>query len=392
MFQRFFAWSLLALFAFGCAGGSATLKQHQQPVGQAYVGDCVPSDGIHPTGYLRLTKPPEDFNSMLSMWHAVQAEGSSEPSKIEVDYIRVYAHVAGRDSLLDSDEYDDMVGDGGLYLRHPSWFYNDDHTSLPCEFDMVNGYLVLRPSDYPDRVFHWWNSYHPAEDVWRVTIPDGATNCWAETRIRITGPAYVQGGIDYWRSPTAPYGGVEVNNREACMSNWTCSADPGWQTIVVGKDKPQGDSAVVDADDNGKPKAVQAPVYDPFESKADGLLKKGAAVCFVQDGRTYFPKEIVATNKYSDPARPKNGKYYLLGGVKPWAIAGDDQELRENGDYLYYPGVVDKVCQVGWEDPADASADPSGTVWSASAELFSDRPGSVSKNGQYGYLPVNLSN
>jgi len=139
-----------------------------------------------------------------------------------------HARVQGQDVVLDADEYDTPELDGGLYGRHPRWFATDAHQSLPGEFG--DGILILRPSEFSGFVGHWWNKHWP-----RASVPTGTERIWMEMRVRIIGPAFVQVGIDYWRSPSALYAGVEVNNREAGASDWACGDTEDWQVLGVGR-------------------------------------------------------------------------------------------------------------------------------------------------------------
>jgi len=189
---------------------------------------CVPVDALRKEGYLKLTRPPEGFTAVLAWAQTVQKDGEGAPSRVEVDYLRLHARVQGQDVLLDADEYDTPELDGGLYGRHPRWFATDAHQSLPGEFG--DGILILRPSEFSDFIGHWWNKHWP-----RAAVPPGTERVWMEMRVRIIGPAFVQVGIDYWRSPSALYAGVEVNNREAGASDWACGETADWQVLSVGR-------------------------------------------------------------------------------------------------------------------------------------------------------------
>lgn len=200
----------------------------------------IPPEALIQKAYFKHPLPPQGFTSTIGWmqaFHDGRKEISSKSSsKILIDWMRLYARVNGEDVLLASDEYSNpSPGEWfELYQRNP-WLGKKDREPLPMEHNAKNGWLILTPSDWPDRVGHWWNAGSP-----RPTIPTGAQLIWMECRVRIEGPALVQAGIDHWKSPTAKYAGPNVNNVEAGASNWHF-ASPEWQTITV----PQRPSAPV---------------------------------------------------------------------------------------------------------------------------------------------------
>ncbi len=94
--------------------------------------------------------------------------------------------------------------------------------------DFKDGSLVLRPSERPKSVYHWWNCR-------RAGVAPRASRVWAEARVRIHGGAAVQLGIDYWRDADAQCGGYNVNNREAGASRWHFDDSADWQVMSVGR-------------------------------------------------------------------------------------------------------------------------------------------------------------
>lgn len=158
---------------------------------------------------------------------AIDINGSGEKSKVEVDWMRVYAS-SDTDSILFVDEFDlhlSGMDDYGLYLREP-WFEGDKQDSMP--YALQNGSLIVEPSLYPENVFHWWNTS-------RSIVPQNTERIWYQARIRITGGAGVQAGIDYWKDLSSGYNGLDVNNTEAGVSDWYGSSTDGWQIISVGQ-------------------------------------------------------------------------------------------------------------------------------------------------------------
>jgi hypothetical protein len=175
-----------------------------------------------------LPAPPAGFRAAVCWMQAVQDTLGEGESRVETDWMRLYAVVDGRDVQIANDDFQAGQVCGGLYTRYP-WFGGNVQTPMRSEF--LGGHLLLRPSENADKVYHWWNCE-------RASLPEGTTTVWAQARIRIHGPAAVQAGIDYWRDLDVQYGGYNVNNREAASSAWFYDDEPGWQIITVGKRRP----------------------------------------------------------------------------------------------------------------------------------------------------------
>lgn len=211
---RALALATLAALAAGCGAPESEGRGDGAPIRHAYYRYATPSPG---------------FGAVIRWAQAVHDTPRTGPSVVEVDWLRLWAVVDGRTVLLAADDYETFDPESrwfGLYLRKP-WFGGDSHTQMPVRYE--NGRLVLHPSDHPDRVWHWWPTEYP-----RPTVPAGTRRVWFEGRVRITGPAQVQLGIDYWRTPTAQWAGLDVNNTEAGASDWF-SAGADWQVISVGR-------------------------------------------------------------------------------------------------------------------------------------------------------------
>lgn len=173
----------------------------------------IPNEVAHKKGYINYLTPPNNFRAVKGMITAIHDKTNSGSSYIEMDYIRIYARINGSDILLSSNEYDDDIAEGGLFMRQP-WFGTNDNEPIPYEFSN-NDYLVLRTSSKPDNVWHVWNKKWP-----RAEVPSNTERCWLEIRCKITGSALIQIGIDYWREPTSEWAGYNVNNIESGVSDW----------------------------------------------------------------------------------------------------------------------------------------------------------------------------
>jgi hypothetical protein len=188
----------------------------------------APVESPHKTGYYRYALPPSGFTAVVGFMHAIDIDGTGAASKVEVDWIQLYATINSVDVLILEDKYDSYTSAMdwyGLYQRNP-WYDGDRLAAMPWALE--NGSLVLEPSLYPQLIFHWWNTA-------RSSIPAGASRVWFQARVRITGGAGVQTGIDYWKDLTATYAGPDANNREAGASDWFGNSTADWQIITVGK-------------------------------------------------------------------------------------------------------------------------------------------------------------
>jgi hypothetical protein len=154
---------------------------------------------------------------------AVTDRRSSLPGRVEIDWVRLYCEVDGKEVLVAGD---DIVG-GGFFLRNP-WFGEDDYQEplgLPDITD-EEGRLAFDPRDRADRVWHLWNG--------RTPIPSDATRCWGEVRVLLSGSSIFSAGIDYWINQTAEWCCWNQCNTEASASDFYGPTD-GWITVQIGR-------------------------------------------------------------------------------------------------------------------------------------------------------------
>lgn len=180
----------------------------------------VPGEVRYKTGYVNPVKAPANFGSAL-LWGIAIADTrvpGYESAQVEVASTRLTCRVDGKDIVLNDDRGQVR---GGLYRRQP-WFGTDAHDPIPLAYDPENHSVVLRVGERADRVWHFWS---PSP---RAALPTGKLEgCTVRARVRISAGALLQMGMDYWRSPTVPYG-AGGNNHEAGASNWYFSS-PQWQ-------------------------------------------------------------------------------------------------------------------------------------------------------------------
>lgn len=188
----------------------------------------APIESVHQYGYYNLPVPPSGFTAAIGWMQAIDIDGKGTPSKVEVDWMRLHAIINKTDTVLYTDEFNyqtDAMSYYGLYSRYP-WFAGDRLASMP--FIVENGMLIMHPDFYSNNVYHWWNTS-------RVLLPINMSRIWFESKVRITGNAGVQIGIDYWKNLDAPPAGYNVNNTEVGTSDWFGNSTADWQIISVGK-------------------------------------------------------------------------------------------------------------------------------------------------------------
>jgi hypothetical protein len=144
------------------------------------------------------------FTAATPWFTIVDDPRAPEASSVEIDFVRLYARVNGRDSLISRNEYDDSRVGGAYYQRMsgPGWF-GARLGDIPSVSRLVNGVLVLPVGDRPEWIWHVW-----LHDPWRSskgqhyrrTLPAGTDLVWVEARLRIRGAAVAQVGFDYYRN------------------------------------------------------------------------------------------------------------------------------------------------------------------------------------------------
>ncbi len=172
----------------------------------------VPDEVSYKAGYVNPVPPPRDFTS-ARLWGIAIADTrvpGHESAQVEVAWTRLSCRVDGRNVVLNDDGGQVR---GGLYQRQP-WFGTEQHDPIPLAYDLRRHTVVLAVGQRSDRVWHFWS---PSP---RAALPAGKLEgCTVRARVRISSGALLQMGMDYWRSPTIPYGSGG-NNREAGASNW----------------------------------------------------------------------------------------------------------------------------------------------------------------------------
>ena len=183
--------------------------------GDPEIDPHVPDDVRWKAGYVNPIPPPREFNSVL-LWGIAIADTripDYQLATIGIGWTKLSCVVDGKSIVLNDDQGGVR---GGLYLRRPWFGSNDYHEPMPFgTTEYSHKSVVLRVGLRADRVWHFWSSSP------RAKLPAGKIEgCTVAARVKISSGALLQMGMDYWRSPLAPWAGSGVNNHEAGASNW----------------------------------------------------------------------------------------------------------------------------------------------------------------------------
>jgi hypothetical protein len=185
-----------------------------------HASSLVPGEVKYATGYVNPVPRPPDFKSAL-LWGIAIADTrvpGYESAVIAIASTQLTCRVDQKEVILNDDGGNVR---GGLYRRQP-WFATDRHDPIPLSYSQADHAVLLNVGQRADRVWHFWS---PSP---RAALPDGKlAGCTVKARVKISPGALLQIGMDYWRSPTIPYG-PGGNNHEAGASDWYFPS-PEWQ-------------------------------------------------------------------------------------------------------------------------------------------------------------------
>ena len=185
----------------------------------------VPSDvpdGLR-QGHVVLSLPPPGWRSAVAWIHTIfDNRYPAAPSSVEVDWMRIYAVVNGAPVQLiaETGAHPSAVAWADAHARSP-WF-GPPHTS--AGLDLGGDVVTARPDLDVTRLIILGTDRVPTG-----AIPVAATRMRVEARVRVTGHALAQLGIDFWLDATAP--GDAGSNTLGGVTNWF--GESGWQTVVL---------------------------------------------------------------------------------------------------------------------------------------------------------------
>lgn len=181
--------------------------------------DRIPQEAHHHKTYRNRNVPyPEDIN-VVGWVVALTDNNILDTCTIDVDYIKVFGRVGNNLTPLCSNDYTtyNPDDDGGLYLRYPFFPEGfDEHDPMPGT--LSQGILTIYPSQNNKKAWHWWSDRFTSSggfnyDSYRV-----------ECRLRITGHAVVQAGIDFRNASETVH--------ELGVSDWYFENNGTWQDVV----------------------------------------------------------------------------------------------------------------------------------------------------------------
>lgn len=165
---------------------------------------------------------PDGWNAATPVGGAITTDSGN--GTIEISSFQLICEVPGKGrQTVDSGV--NRIG-AGTYLKDP-WFGNNDyHEDVATTYTSDGTVKYHVPSN---RVLHWWTK--------RATVPAGAKNCSAEASARGSGNVIAYVGGNWWKSPTAMWGGFNVNNREIGGSSWYRISNGEWRTVRMNAPK-----------------------------------------------------------------------------------------------------------------------------------------------------------
>ena len=189
--------------------------------GKKMINDMIPPEVHWPTDTVIFDTPPAEYLKVIGWAQVLHDNNYISESKVEVDYVKLFARKGTDIVLLDSTGYDSFNTDtdGGLYLRYP-FFPDISVNPTPMPATAMNGMLVFYPSSAKESVWHWWNPVIP-----QAGADTQYTSYCFEVKYRITGKAAIQLGIDFR---------VDNNNvLEGAISKWGFDSYGEWEILRV---------------------------------------------------------------------------------------------------------------------------------------------------------------
>jgi hypothetical protein len=268
---------------------------------------CAPPEAFQHQSYTAFWRSPFGFRGATPWLNAVQKAGTTATSAVEIDYIRLWARINGVAQIVARNEYTDAKAAGELRLRNP-WF-GGAWRSMPVQ--ITNGALVIHPSSSPNDV------WHPYLESWPDLRADisGADSVWMEARVRVQGPALVQGGLDAWKN--LDYASNRVY--EVGATDWVC-ASADWQTLTMTRGTEVVGSIQVSAPQGfavGKPVTAGFTLGN-FDDDAILLSEVGVDVRVKNSSDPYCDPSISTTHV---PAYTFATQVQLVPGQTQWHSA-----------------------------------------------------------------------
>lgn len=181
-------------------------------------------DGLR-QGHVVLSLPPPGWRSAVGWIHTIYDDRyPAAPSSVDVDWLRLYAIVNGAPVQLiaETGAHPSAVSWAESHARSP-WF-GPPHE--PAGIGLSGDVVTADPGTDVTRLIILGTDRVPSG-----AIPAAATRMRIEARVRLTGHALAQLGIDFWIDTTATAG--PGSNTLGGVTNWFGASGDGWRTVVL---------------------------------------------------------------------------------------------------------------------------------------------------------------
>lgn len=167
---------------------------------------------------------PQGWKAAIPLGAAITTSQSS--GRIEITSVKLMCYVPGKSGKQTIVSGVETIG-AGLYSINP-WFGNNDAHERAKISRASDGAVIIDVP--PNRILHWWTEK-------RGTVSQGTKNCSASAVVRGSTNVIASVGGDWWKSATAQWAGLNVNNREIGIGNWYKLNNSQWQTIRLKEPK-----------------------------------------------------------------------------------------------------------------------------------------------------------
>ena len=133
----------------------------------------------------------------------------------------------GKESEIESFDYGNdesfTENNGRLYVRTPKWFGDsNNYVSMGGSVKITNGNLILDVGKNNDNIYHWWSSRFETTTDYNYIL---------EVTYKIDGSTALCVGFDHWRDLDSDWNGLNVNNKQAFVSEWHGDTGGKFETL-----------------------------------------------------------------------------------------------------------------------------------------------------------------
>ncbi|MEW6602574.1 MAG: hypothetical protein AB1499_16495 [Nitrospirota bacterium] len=186
----------------------------------------APPESPAPASFYDRGLPPEGWKSGTLWIIAVHDTRKGGDSYLEIDWARFYCMVNGQPVVMSGEISDNKTGIywSGSWPKTPWCQGTEERSDMMIDFTGETALLPLH--EWPDRVWHFGSK--------RIIVPDDASRCYSEARIRLSGNALVQLGADFWIDDKSEWCPDHKCNISGFGSDWIGATDE-WVVIGAGR-------------------------------------------------------------------------------------------------------------------------------------------------------------